>query len=206
MLGVLMQSYKTTAEALKREFEVIAPVKSVRLVRDLEGKSRGYAFVELEDDTATRLVYSKMRGRTIDGAEIFIDVERGRTVKDWRPRRLGNSNNTPRVDKPKKDALKQMELAPLFQNDRRDRRGPPGSFGGPREERRGGGGHFHGGRGGGRGGGGNDRPREFDDHRGGGSGGGGGRDSSRYDRRGEDHRGSDRYERRDDRDSYDRRR
>lgn len=201
-----MQNYKTTAETLKREFEVVAPVKNVHLVRDLEGKSRGYAFVEMEDDSATRLVYSKMRGRTVDGADIFIDVERGRTVKDWRPRRLGNSNNTPRVDKPKKAVLKQIEAVAHAQIDRRDRRGPPG--GGPREERRGGGGHFRGGRGGGGGGGyererHHDRPREHDDYRGGSGRDGGG---SRYDRRGDDYRGSERYERRDDRDSYERRR
>ena len=198
------QNYKTTAETLRREFEVLAPVKNVRLVHDLEGKSRGYAFVEMEDDSATRLAYSKMRGRSIDGAEIFIDVERGRTVKDWKPRRLGNTTNTPRVDKPKKTAVKAMEaVAAAQQIERREpRRGGPG---GPRDERRGGGGApFHGARGG-RGGydrdrhdRSSDRSSHDQDHRGGSSG-------SRYERR-DDFRGNDRYERRDDRDSYDTRR
>lgn len=28
-------------------------------------------------------------GKKIDGRRVVVDVERGRTVKDWRPRRLG---------------------------------------------------------------------------------------------------------------------
>lgn len=114
---------------------MIAPVKSVRLVLDLEGKSRGYAFVEMEDESATKLAYNRMKGRTIDDAAIFVDVERGRTVTDWKPRRFGNTNNTPRTNKPKKSVLKQQEAA--NQDRRGDRRPPP-----PRgDDRRGGGGY-----------------------------------------------------------------
>lgn len=33
--------------------------------------------------------YKHADGKKIDGRRILVDVERGRTVKGWRPRRLG---------------------------------------------------------------------------------------------------------------------
>lgn len=39
-------NYETDEEKLKREFEIFGPIKRIKLIRDLEGKSRGYAFVE----------------------------------------------------------------------------------------------------------------------------------------------------------------
>lgn len=191
-----LQSYKTSAASLKREIEAIAPVKNLRLVTDLNGKSRGYAFVELEDENATKLVYSRMRGRSIDGVEIFLDVERGRTVKDWKPRRLGNTSQTPRANKLKKAVLRAQQAAAANERRAERRFGPGGDRGG------------RGGRGGGFGGGGfrrsdnndrgdrneGDRGRYDRDRERGGNGGG-------FDRRNE-RRDNDR---RDDRD-FDRRR
>ena len=37
-------NYETTEERLKKEFELVGQIDSVRLVRDKKGKSRGYAF------------------------------------------------------------------------------------------------------------------------------------------------------------------
>lgn len=33
--------------------------------------------------------YKSADGKKIDGRRVLVDVERGRTVKGWRPRRLG---------------------------------------------------------------------------------------------------------------------
>ena len=33
--------------------------------------------------------YKHADGKKIDGRRVLVDVERGRTVKGWRPRRLG---------------------------------------------------------------------------------------------------------------------
>ena len=33
--------------------------------------------------------YKSADGKKIDGRRVVVDVERGRTVKSWRPRRLG---------------------------------------------------------------------------------------------------------------------
>jgi len=34
--------------------------------------------------------YKHADGKKIDGRRVVVDVERGRTVKGWLPRRLGN--------------------------------------------------------------------------------------------------------------------
>ena len=36
--------------------------------------------------------YKHADGKKIDGRRIVVDVERGRTVKNWKPRRLGMLN------------------------------------------------------------------------------------------------------------------
>lgn len=59
------------------------------MVLDQDGKPRGYAFVEFEHERDMRAAYKKGDGMTIDGRRILLDVERGRTMKDWKPRRLG---------------------------------------------------------------------------------------------------------------------
>jgi len=35
------------------------------------------------------VAYKHADGKKIDGRRVLVDVERGRTVKGWRPRRLG---------------------------------------------------------------------------------------------------------------------
>ena len=37
----------------------------------------------------TIAAYKYADGKKIDGKRVVVDVERGRTVKSWRPRRLG---------------------------------------------------------------------------------------------------------------------
>merc|ERR1739838_961637 len=41
---------------------------------------------------------STLTGRKIDGKRVLVDVERGRTVKGWRPRRLGGGLGNSRRD------------------------------------------------------------------------------------------------------------
>lgn len=82
-------SYDTTDRKLKREFERYGPVKSLRMVEDEEGRPRGYAFVEFEREADMRAAYKQGDGQKIDGRRVLVDVERGRTVREWRPRRFG---------------------------------------------------------------------------------------------------------------------
>ncbi|KDO19604.1 hypothetical protein SPRG_15267 [Saprolegnia parasitica CBS 223.65] len=82
-------SYETTEKQLRREFERYGEIHKIRLVEDEEGKSRGYAFIEFQDEAAMKAAYKNADGKKIDGRRIVVDVERGRTVRDWKPRKLG---------------------------------------------------------------------------------------------------------------------
>lgn len=44
---------------------------------------------ESPSPTSVAAAYKHADGKKIDGRRVLVDVERGRTVKGWRPRRLG---------------------------------------------------------------------------------------------------------------------
>eukprot|EP00500_Bicosoecida_sp_ms1_P005834 CAMPEP_0203817862 /NCGR_PEP_ID=MMETSP0115-20131106/28782_1 /ASSEMBLY_ACC=CAM_ASM_000227 /TAXON_ID=33651 /ORGANISM="Bicosoecid sp, Strain ms1" /LENGTH=191 /DNA_ID=CAMNT_0050726807 /DNA_START=206 /DNA_END=778 /DNA_ORIENTATION=+ len=72
-------AYITTEQKLKRECEVYGTVKKVVIVTDKAGKSRGYGFVEFENERDMRAAHQRMDGKRIDGRNVVVDVERGRT-------------------------------------------------------------------------------------------------------------------------------
>lgn len=82
-------AYEVNERKLLREMETFGPVKDIKLVSDKEGKSRGYAFVEYENEEDMKRAYRAADGMKIEGREIVVDVERGHTVPTWLPRRLG---------------------------------------------------------------------------------------------------------------------
>jgi len=89
-LFVARINYDTSESKLRREFDVYGPVKRVNLVVNrVCGKPRGYAFVEFDHERDMHAAYKHADGKKIDGRRVLVDVERGRTVKGWRPRRLG---------------------------------------------------------------------------------------------------------------------
>jgi U1 small nuclear ribonucleoprotein len=97
-LFVARLNYETTESRIKREFDVYGPVKRVRLVNDKEtNKPRGYAFIEYTHTRDMKAAYKQADGRKIEGRRVLVDVERGRTVPNWRPRRLGGGLGTTRV-------------------------------------------------------------------------------------------------------------
>eukprot|EP00466_Bigelowiella_natans_P001879 jgi/Bigna1/41889/e_gw1.57.32.1 len=82
-------SFEITEGDLKQEFEYYGPVVKAHLVTDKDGKSRGYGFVEFEHSRDLKEAYKDADGRKVNKRRILVDVERGRTVKGWKPRRLG---------------------------------------------------------------------------------------------------------------------
>ncbi|XP_066064625.1 U1 small nuclear ribonucleoprotein 70 kDa [Chamaea fasciata] len=89
-LFVARVNYDTTESKLRREFEVYGPIKRIYMVYNKRsGKPRGYAFIEYEHERDMHSAYKHADGKKIDGRRVLVDVERGRTVKGWRPRRLG---------------------------------------------------------------------------------------------------------------------
>ncbi|CAI0420014.1 unnamed protein product [Linum tenue] len=97
-LFVARLNYETSESRVKREFESYGPIKRVRLVTDKDtNKPRGYAFIEYVHTRDMKAAYKQADGRKIDGRRVLVDVERGRTVPNWRPRRLGGGLGTSRV-------------------------------------------------------------------------------------------------------------
>ncbi|KAM8825383.1 U1 small nuclear ribonucleoprotein 70 kDa [Synchiropus picturatus] len=89
-LFVARVNYDTTESKLRREFEVYGPIKRIYIVYNkITGKPRGYAFIEYEHERDMHSAYKHADGKKIDGRRVLVDVERGRTVKGWHPRRLG---------------------------------------------------------------------------------------------------------------------
>ncbi|RIA82022.1 hypothetical protein C1645_700427 [Glomus cerebriforme] len=89
-LFVARMSYDITEKDLRREFEMYGPIENIRIVkRKSDGKPRGFAFIEFEREKDMKAAYKDADGVKLLGRRILVDVERGRTVKGWRPRRLG---------------------------------------------------------------------------------------------------------------------
>ncbi|KAH9472324.1 hypothetical protein MJO29_001884 [Puccinia striiformis f. sp. tritici] len=83
-------SFEATESDLKREFDMYGPIEKLAIVKNkLTGKSRGYAFILFEREKDMKAAYKDAEGLKIKGRRILVDVERGRTVKGWKPRRLG---------------------------------------------------------------------------------------------------------------------
>ncbi|RDX67125.1 U1 small nuclear ribonucleoprotein 70 kDa, partial [Mucuna pruriens] len=97
-LFVARLSYETTESRIKREFESYGAIKRVRLVTDtVTNKPKGYAFIEYLHTRDMKAAYKQADGRKLEGRRVLVDVERGRTVPNWRPRRLGGGLGTTRV-------------------------------------------------------------------------------------------------------------
>lgn len=89
-LFVARVNYDTSESKLRREFEVYGPINKIIIVHDKNaGSPRGYAFIEYEREGDMHSAYKHADGKKIDGRRVLVDVERGRTVKGWLPRRLG---------------------------------------------------------------------------------------------------------------------
>ncbi|XP_023342083.1 U1 small nuclear ribonucleoprotein 70 kDa [Eurytemora carolleeae] len=89
-LFIARVNYYTSESKMRREFETYGTIKSIRIVQNVkDGKPRGYAFIEYESERDMHSAYKHADGKKIDGRRVLVDVERGRTVKGWLPRRLG---------------------------------------------------------------------------------------------------------------------
>merc|ERR1740116_406588 len=97
-LFVASLSKDVDEEDLRDEFEKYGEVRDVKLIRDNSGKSRGYAFIEFESSQDLKDAFKYADGKSIKGKRILVDVERGRTVPGWKPRKLGGGMGSSRED------------------------------------------------------------------------------------------------------------
>jgi len=106
-------AYEVTERRLLRELEYFGPVKDLKLIverdavhkandetnikRNYKTKSKGYAFVEYEHEEDMKRAYREADAMKIEGREVVVDVERGHTVSNWLPRRLGGGLGGSRI-------------------------------------------------------------------------------------------------------------
>ncbi|TPR07454.1 Multicopper oxidase family protein [Aspergillus niger] len=94
-LFVARLSYDVKESDLEREFGRFGPIERIRIVKDTvtpkgsKKPHRGYAFIVYEREKDMKAAYKETDGIRIKDRRVLVDVERGRTVKGWKPRRFG---------------------------------------------------------------------------------------------------------------------
>lgn len=83
-------AYATTDDGLKAHFEQIGPVASARVITDRDsGRSKGFGFVEFENDDDNQKAIDQLDGKELDGRTISVSLAR---PKEERPRREFNGS------------------------------------------------------------------------------------------------------------------
>jgi RNA recognition motif-containing protein len=89
-------SFKTTEEDIQLLFGQVGVVKSVNLIKDREsGRSRGFAFVELDSDEGVQEAIRQFHGLQFQGRQITVNVARAR---EDRPQRGSGDRSRRRFD------------------------------------------------------------------------------------------------------------
>lgn len=87
-------AYTTTDDSLKEAFETVAPVKSAHVITDREsGRSKGFGFVEFEDEANNQKAIDALHGKELDGRMINVTVARPREDKPRSNDRQGGGGN-----------------------------------------------------------------------------------------------------------------
>ncbi len=67
-------SFDSTEESLKQKFEEIGPVVSAKIIFDrFSGRSKGFGFVEMENEEDAAKAIQELNGSTLDGREIVVN-------------------------------------------------------------------------------------------------------------------------------------
>ncbi|KAK0084860.1 hypothetical protein PV325_006232 [Microctonus aethiopoides] len=81
---------QVTEQDLIELFSTVGKVLSAKIIVDIvTGYSQGYGFVEMSSDSEARRAVARLNDGNLRGSKIFVDHECGRTLKNWKPRRLG---------------------------------------------------------------------------------------------------------------------
>ncbi|CRH00687.1 U1 small nuclear ribonucleoprotein, putative [Plasmodium relictum] len=111
-------SYEVNEKRLKKEFEIYGKIRKVKIIYDKDNKPRGYAFVEFEHTKSLNQAYNLADGKKIDNRRILVDIERGRTIKNWLPRRLGGGKGPARGSEEKKKITHNINWNALINKDK----------------------------------------------------------------------------------------
>ena len=85
-------SFNVQDEDLKEFFTPYGEVTSAKIINDKEsGRSRGFGFVEMPDDAASKKAIAELDGATVDGRAIKVSVAKPREERSG-----GNGGNNNR--------------------------------------------------------------------------------------------------------------
>ncbi len=81
-------SYETTEATLSDLFGTVGEVASVNLITDrMTGRSRGFAFVEMAEESTAQEAIGQLNGREVDGRNLKVAEARPRRPRgqrdDW---------------------------------------------------------------------------------------------------------------------------
>lgn len=72
-------SYDTTEKQVQELFSEHGAVKSTMLIKDRDtGQSKGFAFVEMEDDAEAHKAIAALNNKELDGRTILVNVAKPR--------------------------------------------------------------------------------------------------------------------------------
>ena len=72
-------SFETSAQDLEKMFGEVGTVESANLIEDRDtGRSRGFAFVEMESDDDAQNAISELDGKEVDGRELKVNEAKTR--------------------------------------------------------------------------------------------------------------------------------
>jgi cold-inducible RNA-binding protein len=75
-------SFHTDEESLRTAFSQFGAVDQVNIVRDRDsGQPRGFAFVEMPNDTEADAAMSQLNGSTLDGRQLTVNEARPKTER-----------------------------------------------------------------------------------------------------------------------------
>lgn len=87
-------AYATTDDSLKAFFEQIGPVASARVITDREsGRSKGFGFVEFENEADNQKAVDQLDGKELDGRAISVGLARPREERPRRDFKSGGGDN-----------------------------------------------------------------------------------------------------------------
>jgi cold-inducible RNA-binding protein len=82
--------YSMTDQSLAEVFAEFGPVASASVIMDrMSGRSKGFGFVEIEDDSLAQKAIEKLNNTQIEGRNILVSVAR---PMEERPQRSGGFN------------------------------------------------------------------------------------------------------------------
>lgn len=73
-------AYATTSDGLRRAFEAVGPVNSAEVITDRDsGQSKGFGFVEMQNDEDTNTAIQQLNGTQLDGRNLNVNEARPRS-------------------------------------------------------------------------------------------------------------------------------